>query len=745
MSDQGTVGAAGAASRPEEPSPGPDDAGRSTGTADDPGSPSSPIDSDETRPRGLRSTDSAQSTLVEGSSFCLSGQRGDIGDAPAEGFFVRDTRVLSRWQLLVDGSPLEALATLPQEPYECLFVGRAPTRPGRLEPTVVVERHRLVASGMREDLTVHNFGPEAVGLDLTLSVDSDFADLFEVKENRAPASARRVERRVEGSSLVLWYDNGMTQRGVRVTARGAHAVPGALVMRAVVAPQSSWSTTVEALTSVQGHEQEPDFPIDRPLEAAPPARKMRGWREDTATFSVENTVLAHALDVSRRDLGALRITYPDHPEDEVVAAGAPWFMTLFGRDSLLTSWMTLPFAPRLAMGTLRTLARLQGRSVDPMSEEQPGKILHELRLGTDPSQALGGASVYYGSIDSTPLFVMVAGRLLRWGIPAAELSSLRGPVEAALRWIDEYGDRDGDGFVEYQRSTDRGLLNQGWKDSGDSVVMPDGRLARAPIALAEVQGYCHAAFLAGADLEETWGDADAAARLRDRAARLRADFHRAFWDESTGFLAMALDGDKNRVASVTSNIGHCLWTGIVDDSVVDRVVGRLMAPDMFSGFGIRTLSADSCAFNPASYHCGSVWPHDTVICAAGMAACGHREEALSVVRGLLDAVEAFDGRLPELFCGFARSELATPVPYPTSCSPQAWAAATPYEMLRLAIGLDVDVPRGVVDVAPTPRSVGDVLVRRLPVDGGQVRIEAGPARAEVHGLGSGLRVRGHEA
>jgi glycogen debranching enzyme len=372
--------------------------------------------------------------------------------------------------------------------------------------------------------------------------------------------------------------------------------------------------------------------------------------------------------------------------------------------------------------------------LDARTEEQPGRILHEVRLGADLSLALGGASVYYGSIDSTPLFVMLVGRALRWGIPAQDLQEFRSSVERALDWIILYGDRDGDGFVEYQRSSDRGLLNQGWKDSSDGITSRTGITARPPIALAEVQGYTYGAMRAGADLLRAWGD-DTAARVWDeRAEVLRTRFDEAFWMPTENTYALALDADKRQVDSVASNIGHCLWSGIVPANRADAVIDRLIAPDMFTGFGIRTLSAQSGAYNPVSYHNGSVWPHDTVLAAAGMAAYGRRDAAATVMEGLLDALEAHDGRLPELFCGFSRDDKPVPVTYPASCSPQAWAAATPFEILRIAVGLDLDLPRGVARVEPTPAIIGSVRIERLPAGPVRLDVTADPMHAALGGL-----------
>ncbi|GAA1810301.1 amylo-alpha-1,6-glucosidase [Nesterenkonia flava] len=691
---------------------------------------------EKARPTGLPtvSLPQTQVTLVEGSTFCVSEIHGDIQPGRAEGLFVRDTRVISHWEVRIDGELLEPLTVIPGEPFEQRFISRAPTRQGLVEPTLIVERRRLVGQGMREDITVRNYGPEAAGIHLTIAADADFADLFQVKERRRLTTGA-VTHSQAGGDLIFVSERGTERRGVRVSAEGAIASPHTLTYRTVVPAHGQWSTTVSVLPSTSGEEMAAAFPTDQDVESTRPAQRMHSWRETAPRIEVENTVLAAALATSEQDLGALRITDPDHPEDDVVAAGAPWFMALFGRDSLLTSWMLLPFAPGLVMGTLTTLARLQGGAVNPMTEEEPGKILHEVRHGADLSLALGGDSVYYGSIDSTPLFLMLTGRALRWGVSAEELAPLKQAVRAGADWLHRYGDRDGDGFIEYQRSSDKGLANQGWKDSHDAIAGAAGIQARPPIALAEVQGYAYAAYLAVAELEEAWGGPERAAVWRARAAELKARFHDAFWMPGPGFYAMALDGEKNQVDALSSNIGHCLWSGIVAEEHADDVVKTLISDDLFSGFGIRTRSQSSVAFNPASYHNGSVWPHDTVLGAAGMARYGRRDAALAVLSGLADALEAFGGRLPELFCGFSRNDMPVPVPYPTSCSPQAWAAAVPYEMLRIGLGLEVDVPAGTVRAEAAPSLFGALRVHGISLgEHGSFDVEANEHEVRVSGL-----------
>lgn len=684
-------------------------------------------------------------TLVEGTTFCVASDSGDVEPDLAQGLFVEDTRVLSRWRLLVDGAAVEPLSSIPAEPYEATFVGRAAPRAGRADATIVVERRRLVGSGMREDLTLRNFSAEAAGVHVALEVDADFADLFEVKDGH-PARRPRVGRRAVGDELVLWLDRAGTRRGVRVTAPGVQAGPDGLAWRVVVPAQGEWRTTVEVRPSVAEQEMEAGFPTDRPVESSRAARRMQVWHRDSPTVRAARTSLQNALVRSERDLGALRILDRDHPEDDVVAAGAPWFMALFGRDSLLTGWMTLPAAPGLALGTLRTLARRQGRRHDPMTEEDPGKILHEVRLGMDASLALGGDSVYFGSVDATPLFVMLVDRAARWGAPRAELEALMPAVDAAMDWLVHHGDADGDGFVEYARRTDRGLINQGWKDSFDGVASADGTIARAPVALAEVQGYAYAAMLARAHLADMLDDPATATRWRERARDLAAAFDEAFWMPEHGTYALALDHRKQQVDAVTSNVGHCLWTGIVPRRRAEQVADALLSPAMFTGFGIRTLAQGMAAYNPVSYHNGSVWPHDTTIAAAGLARYGMLEHARRVVDGLLDAAHAFQGRLPELFCGFDRADKPVPVPFPTSCSPQAWAAASPFELLRTALQVEPCVPHAALHLGERSL-VGDVRITDLPLGRGRLAIEADADGIAVSGLpdGVGLTTGGRPA
>jgi glycogen debranching enzyme len=453
------------------------------------------------------------------------------------------------------------------------------------------------------------------------------------------------------------------------------------------------------------------------------------------------TDLRTVVDQSAEDLGALRIFDPDFPERTVVAAGAPWFMTLFGRDSLLTSYMALVLDPDLALGVLQTLARFQGTKVDPRNDEEPGRILHEMRFGEAPSLSLGGGRVYYGTADATPLFVMLLGELRRWGLANELVDSLLPHADRALEWIEKYGDRDGDGYVEYKRASDRGLVNQGWKDSGNAIRFADGRLARPPIALCEVQGYTYGAYLARAHFADEMGDAETAVHYRAKAATLKENFNRDFWLDDRGWYAMALDADKVPVDGLGSNMGHCLWTGIVDEEKARLVADQLMSTDMFSGWGIRTLSQSMVGYNPISYHNGSIWPHDNAICAAGLMRYGFVEESHRVILGLLDAARHQLHRLPELFGGVSRQDLAFPVDYPSSCSPQAWAAASPLLFLRTILRLDPWVPHRKVWLSPTlPPWINYLRVDRIPLAGRRVTVEIDGGDVRVEGLSDDIEL-----
>lgn len=670
---------------------------------------------------GAESPDQGGQVLVEGATFVVSGPGGDI-EGPGQGLFVRDARVISRWCLRIDGKPVSPLGGFREEPFAGVFVGRSRVRDGHLEPTLLVERRRYVGTGMREDLVLRNFGGEAAGVSVSLELGADFADLFSVKLGET-TDGPAVTVTAAGEEWSASGRHGQHDRAVHVRAPGASAGADGLTWRAVVAAHGEWHASVAVMADLDDRPLPMRFPLDVPIELAPPVRSIAEWQQATPKVQSDSLAVGLTIGRSEEDLASLRLADPTEPDLTVIAAGAPWFMALFGRDSLLASSLSLVLNPDLAVGTLRALARHQGSMVDPLSEEEPGKILHELRFGADVSLALGGAERYYGSVDATPLFVMVLGQLARWGVDPAVIDQLLPAADAALSWIDAYGDRDGDGYVEYHRATDRGLRNQGWKDSADGINFADGTLAQPPIALVEVQAYVYGAYVARAGLAAERGDHETADHWAQRASALRRRFNEDFWLPDRGWFAVGLDADKRPIDALASNMGHALWTGIIDADKAAAVAQHLGSPELFSGYGIRTLATSMGAYNPASYHNGSVWPHDTAICVAGLVRYGFTDLAQRVAAGLFEAAAYFAGRLPELFCGFGRNEVPGPVPYPSSCSPQAWASAAPVGVLRALLGLEPDVPEGIVHVAPAlPPEWGAVSVEDVPLGHGRLDV-----------------------
>ncbi|MDQ3145468.1 MAG: amylo-alpha-1,6-glucosidase [Actinomycetota bacterium] len=685
-------------------------------------------------------------TLVEESTFCISSPSGDIEPGTAQGLMLADTRLLSTFDLRVDGWPLEALTALVGDPFTATFVSRTSPSQGLADSTLVVFRHRYVGRGLREDLVVRNHGEEPVTCVLEVRVDADFADLFEVKEGRVGSGRERQVEVGRGRITIDACgpdDDGPRRRGVVVDVHGFDETrcPGLATAEVVIGPQGEWRGCLSVAAVIDGVVVAPRYACGQPVEEATPSERLTRWRRQVPVVLSDHNGLDTAVRRSQEDLGALRMFDPDHPDRTVIAAGAPWFMTVFGRDSLLTSSMALLVDPDLALGVLQTLARFQGTEVVADTEEEPGRILHEMRFGTASSLSLGGGSIYYGTVDATPLFVMLLGELRRWGLAADLVDDLLPHADRALDWITEFGDRDGDGYVEYERASPKGLRNQGWKDSWDGVRAADGRLGEGPIALAEVQGYVYSAYLARSYFALEAGDAALADRWRVRAADLKVAFNRDFWQEDGGWFVLGLDGDKRPLDALASNVGHCLWTGIVDEDKAAAVAASLVSPAMFTGWGIRTLASTMAGYNPTSYHNGSVWPHDSAIAVAGLMRYGFVEEAQRVAMGLLDAAAASGGRLPELFGGLDRAELGVPLGYPASCSPQAWAAAAPLLVLRSLLRLDPWVPHGKVWLAPAlPPTIRHLWVDRIPLGGGRVRVQVEGGVTEVEGLPPGVEL-----
>lgn len=674
-------------------------------------------------------------SLVEGSSFCISAGNGDIVAGSPHGLFFRDSRLLSRFELRLNGTRPELLSNALPEPFAGAVVSRCAPKPGQADSTLMVFRRRWIGRGMREDIELRNVGKEPAYCLLELAIEADFADLFEVKEQRV-SGGNPSDARVDGDTLVFTHKRGEASRGVHLAfADGARVTNNRVAWEVIVPSGGSWKTSIGVSVAIDHQLIEARFRPGVAVGRAAPEERLNKWRAAVPQVESDHPNLASVIARGAEDLGALRMFDPEHPERSVVAAGAPWFMTLFGRDSLFTSWMALPVDPDLALGVLQTLARFQGTKSDAKTEEEPGRILHEMRFGEAATLSLGGGTIYYGTADATPLFVILLGELRRWGLAAEIVDSLAPNAEAAVKWLVNFGDVDGDGYIEYQRKTDHGLANQGWKDSWDGIQFADGTIPQAPIALAEVQGYAYAAYLAWAYFLDELGRGEESGEWRNRAAELKRRFNEDFWLEDKQCFAVALDAQKRPVDTIASNQGHCLWTGIVETDKAAGVAAALTAPDMFSGWGVRTMSTLSDGYNPIGYHTGSVWPHDNAMVVAGLVRYGFVDEAHMIINGILDAAAMEGGRLPELFAGLARDDFPGVVPYPTSCSPQAWAAATPLAFLRSILRLDPWVPHGQVWMAPTLLpNMTELRVDNIALGGGRVNVVIDTKGTSVDGL-----------
>ncbi len=632
--------------------------------------------------------------ILEGNTFVVSDERGDIDGSPVEahGLFDRDTRHLSRWVLTLDGQRPATLSVDRTRYYAAQFFLAPGVASAYINAKVAVIRRRTVLNGFHETITITNHDSTSTTIELAVQAEADFADLFEVKDATVEHKRGQSYRRAEPDRLVLGYEREAYRRETWVRASGDPAYDdGGMRFSVTLPPQESWTTEIDVLT-VRGSDEAPAFP-ERSVWDDPESRLgLRLLQRNVPVLVCSWQPLERIYEQSIRDLAALRFDLPISPGRYLPAAGLPWFMAAFGRDSLITSFQALPFIPELAHTALVTLGELQAPTRDDFRDAEPGKILHELRFGELTAFEERPHSPYYGSADGTQLWLILLDEYERWTGRDDVVHALEAPARAALRWIDEHGDRDGDGYVEYERrNTETGLENQCWRDSGDSIQSADGTLASLPRATCELQGYVYDAKRRAARLARTvWDDPALADRLEEQAADLKARFNRDFWLPDRGYYALALDGDKRPVDSLTSNLGHLLWSGIVDDDKVGRVVELLMGERLYSGWGIRTFATGQTGYNPIGYHLGTVWPHDTAFAVLGLAQHGYTEQAARVAMSLLEAADLLGGRLPEAFAGFAREETAFPAEYPTACSPQAWASGAPLLIIRALLGLEPD-------------------------------------------------------
>ncbi|RKN27111.1 amylo-alpha-1,6-glucosidase [Micromonospora musae] len=676
--------------------------------------------------------------ILDGNTFVVSEDTGDIEATPSEptGLFSLDTRFLSKWVLTVNGERLNALSFDDLQYYEARFFLVPGMATHYIDAKLSIIRERAVGGSFREQIIILNHDEKPVDLEVRIDAGSDFADLFQVKDEILNKKGELYSE-VESDCLRLGYRRGnFVRQTAIVSSAPARYDRDGLAYTVHLEPNEQWETRIDVSTTAVG-------PGGRDLrlgvsthgaERLALQHDLEKWIKNAPKLNSQHEALSSTYRRSLVDLAALRFSPLSLGGATLPAAGLPWFMTMFGRDSILTCLQTLPFTPALSKTTLRILASLQGSRFDDFREEDPGRILHEMRYGETAAFEEQPHSPYYGSVDATPLFVILLDEYERWTGDAALVKELEQESRAALRWIDDYADLVGTGYIWYERrNTDTGLENQCWKDSWDSISYSDGKLPPFPRATCEVQGYAYDAKVRGARLaREFWDDPAYAEQLEREAAQLKERFNRDFWVADGEYFALALDPDGRQCDVLSSNIGHLLWSGIVSHERAEKIAQHLVGPRLFSGWGVRTLAEGEIRYNPIGYHNGTIWPFDNSFIAWGLRRYGFAEEAAIIASGILDAATYFSGRLPEAFGGYHRELTKFPVEYPTACSPQAWSTGTPLLLLRTMLGLEPH--EGHLSVDPRlPVGMGRIEVLDIPGRWGRVDAFA-RGRLEVHNL-----------
>jgi glycogen debranching enzyme len=663
--------------------------------------------------------------INQGDGFLVTEQGGEIAWPTDQGFYHADTRLLSAWRIYADGVSWELLNAGNIAYYAARIFLTNPTiasEQGDIPPgTLGLVLGRCLSGGLHEDIDLVNNGGRPVQFNLEIAARSDFADLFEVKSGRIVRRGRIISEWIQRSQrLRARYENEDFRRELTITVGKSGSRPvyanGRISFEVDLAPGQTWhACLLYDVFDGADHIRAPTACIEDALTSRA-SRRLIDWQERALKVRTSNEEFYRFYHQAVEDMAALRLPIQgtDHMEF-VPAAGVPWFVGLFGRDSLIVSLQNAMVYPDFARGALDVLGRWQANERDDYRDAEPGKIMHELRTGELAHFHLIPHTPYYGTADATPLYLIVLHSAWRTTGDKTLLDQHLATAEKCLAWIDEYGDRDGDGFQEYQTRSKDGYENQGWKDAGEALVNPDGSLVKGPKALCELQGYVYDAWLRMAQIFDTLGDPGRAKELRRKAARLFERFNEAFWNEETGFYAFCLDGEKEPVWSVASNPGHLLWSGIVPKERAGRVVERLMATDMSSGWGIRTLSSAHPAYNPHSYQNGSVWPHDNGIIALGFRRYGFDREAALIARDVSGAAGYFmQHRMPELYAGLKRDPTAFPVQYKGANVPQAWAAGSCFCLLAALVGFQPDAPSGKLYLDPAlPDWMPDLELRDL--------------------------------
>ncbi len=649
--------------------------------------------------------------INQGHCVLITEQDGRIDWPTDKGLYVCDTRILSSWALFADGQEWDLLnaANLAHCAAKIYLLNR---------PIVAAEGEipggsiglvigRVIGEGLHEDFDLRNYGSKPARFNLEIAMRSDFADLFEVKSKRVIRRGQvTTDWSARGARLRTAYVNRDFRRELTVSVRRCPTRPvyanGRISFDIALEPGEAWHACLIYRFGLDGEQMRGSAACVDAFLHAPAAKKRGQWRDRTLKITTDADDFLRYYNQAAEDIAALRLPLEGTGHMEFVpAAGVPWFVGLFGRDSLIVSLQNGILYPDFARGALDVLARYQARERDDWRDAEPGKIMHELRVGELAHFKLIPHTPYYGTADATPLYLILLHNAWKWTGDRGLLQKHLATAERCLGWIDDFGDRDGDGFQEYQTRSSAGYENQGWKDSGEALVYTDGALVKGPKALCELQGYVYDAWLRMAEVYDELGKAKKAERLRGKAAAMFKAFNEAFWSEDLGFYAFCLDGEKRPVWSIASNPGHCLWSGIVPPDRAGRVVERLLRPDMSSGWGVRTLSADHPAYNPHSYQVGSVWPHDNGIIAAGFRRYGFREEALRLARDVSAAASFFMSyRQPELYAGLTRTPTTFPVQYQGANVPQAWAAGSCFHFVQTILGLVPDAPAGKLYIDP---------------------------------------------
>jgi glycogen debranching enzyme len=667
-------------------------------------------------------------TINQGNMFMVTLDNGEISPDSELGFFAQDTRFVSRYQIRIHGTPWNLATSSAVSYYGASYYLVSPqieTTSGTIyarEVALTIER--AVGDGVHEDFDIANYSNRRISFHFELNLESDFADLFEVKTHRlVRRGALDTVWNAGNSELTSQYRNGDFERGfiwrIQCMQSRPHYANGSITFDIALPPNGQWHACSFLIPVLEGKRRQPAYRCNEASDGDTAMDRLQHqWKQSATHVRAANPHVQQAYDQSVRDMGALRL-YEHDINDELwmPAAGVPWFVTVFGRDSLIVSLQNMFIKCPLANGTLKRLAQFQARERDDFRDAQPGKILHEIRFGELAHFKLIPHVPYYGTADATILFPILLSETFRWTGREDILREFRDPALRCLEWIDRYGDLDGDGFQEYKTFSPQGYHNLAWKDASDAVVYPDGSQVEQPIAICELQGYVYDAKLRMAEIFEAFGDVSAARDLLTQAEELKRRFNDAYWMEDEGFYAFALDPAKRQVKTIASNPGHLLWSGIVPQEQARRVIERLLRPDMFSGWGIRTLSSENPAYNPHEYQRGSVWPHDNAIIAAGAKQYGLWREANQIAKAIFDAAAAFQGyRLPELFSGLERTPGSFPVQYVGANIPQAWAAGSIFVFLRAIFGISANVPRNELQLDPTlPEWLQEITITNFKV------------------------------